>query len=202
MVFLALMAQARDPVAMSIGFSAVAGVGSLVAGVQAALMFAPADEPALELLLASPRPAAYLLLERLIIVVGLNTLVAVLGAVFFTRLFPTDTFVDQLVRWFAPMIAMTGLGMWISIITRRSNYGMLIVILFSGAMLFGGAYVLIELFELGWLIVMYPPLDVLTPDHYLINRVFLTAFGLVLIALTFWHIREPEHLIGAAHTAV
>ena len=37
----------------------------LIAGLHAALLFAPDDEPALELLLAAPRPPVYLIYERL-----------------------------------------------------------------------------------------------------------------------------------------
>ena len=44
----------------------------LIAGLHAALLFAPDDEPALELLLAAPRPPVYLIYERLAALIGLQ----------------------------------------------------------------------------------------------------------------------------------
>ena len=44
----------------------------LIVGLHAALLFAPDDEPALELLLAAPRPPVYLIYERLAALIGLQ----------------------------------------------------------------------------------------------------------------------------------
>ncbi|MDX2162161.1 MAG: hypothetical protein SF162_12620 [bacterium] len=205
MIGIGLLANANDPTARIIGLSAVAGIGAMVAGVQAAFIFAPADEPALELVLSAPRPVAYLIIERLIVLAALNGAAALVGSAAFPLLAPSLArsieVGDQLLRWFPPFVCMTGLGLALGIITKKSAFGVLLVILLVGAMLFGGPGVLTALVEWGWVAHLFLPPEAFTADQILINRALLIAIGAALIAYSIALSREGESHLSAAVNA-
>lgn len=195
MVVIGVLATARDPIIQSIGYSAIAGIGALVGGVQAALAFAPADEPALELTLSAPRPLYFLLGERLIVILVMNAVIAGIGALIFTLVVPTSSIVDQLMRWFPAFVAMVGIGLTIGLVSKRANFGALLIILLVGAMLFGGAEVLIHYFEWAWAIHLFLPPMGYSAEQLLINRVVLLSLGTGLMGYSFLLLRDTEKLL-------
>ncbi len=201
MIVIGLLANAHDRIAQMIGTSAVAGIGALVAGIQASFVFAPADDPSIELVLSAPRPIAYLIAERLIVLAAISLAAALAGALMFPVIAPgMGTTGDQLARWVAPFVFMVGLGMAITLVSRRSSFGMLLVILLDGAMLFGGAQALIARFEWAWIVHLFLPPEQFTPEQIAVNRLFLIALGVGMIAYVLNLARDPEPLIAAAQT--
>lgn len=195
MVILAAFVTARDPIAQLIGFSAVAAAGACVSGIQAAFAFAPNDEPALELLLSAPRPLWILICERLALVLLLNVALAVVGAVMFVGITGMSDVGAQLVRWFAPCIAMMGFGFFIGMVTRRSNYGALCVILIIGATLFGGMHVLMVQFPFLWVFDPFLEASRVAAADYALNRAVLIALGAALIVSALSLTRNEEQLL-------
>ncbi|MFN8527555.1 MAG: hypothetical protein U0670_02975 [Anaerolineae bacterium] len=201
MIVVGLLANAHDPVAQIIGVSAVAGIGAMVGGIQGAYVFAPADDPSLELILSAPRPLRYLVFERLIVLAALNFAAALIGAALFPVLAPgMSTTGDQLVRWFAPFVFMVGLGMVIGLVARRSNYGMLIAVLLDGSMLFGGAQLLVARFEWAWVLHLFLPPEQYSPEQIFVNRALLIGLGMAFIAYSMRLLRDEEPLIASAQS--
>jgi hypothetical protein len=117
----------------------------------------------------------------------------------FTLIMPgSETIGDQLVRWVAPFTGLVGLGLLIGLVTRRSNYGALLIILLDGAMLFGGAEALMSRFPFAWVFHLFLSPYAVTPTDYVINRLVLIGLGLGFIAYALWVIRDEEKLLRAA----
>gem|GEM_PF-6414422 len=201
MVLFGFLLTARDSIAQTIGLSAVAGIASLIGGIQAAFAFAPADEPALEITLSKPRPLAYLLSERLLVIVALNMAMVCIGAIVLRGIVPgAPTMLDQFTRTAAPFTLMIGLGLVVGLIGRRANFGALLAILLVGAMVFGGAQALIALFEWAWIAHLFLPPEQFTAQQVMINRAFLLTAGAALIAYAYAFVRDEERLLAARTT--
>src|SRR5690349_5087543 len=80
-------------------FSSFEVVVPLIAGLHAALLFAPDDEPALELLLAAPRPPGYLIYERLAALIGLQGGLALTLSVLTVITTSGANLADIVLRW-------------------------------------------------------------------------------------------------------
>lgn len=161
----------------------------LVAG-QAAFAFSPEDEPALEILLAAPRPPAWTLLERLAILFmaqGSIGLAASLLLVYLTGQ-PLSLIVN---RWLPLLLGLSGLAIAITIITRRAILGILLVTLVWLSLALFGDFAL-QRWPLAWPLHLY-----LAPDHadYLLNRLFISLLGLSLMGLAAWRLKETEFLL-------
>ena len=167
----------------------------LVAGLHAALLFAPDDEPALELLLASPRPAAYLIHERLGALVLLQGGLALVLTLLTVLLNPGTNPLSIILRWLPPSVCIVGLCMAATLYARRMTFGVLTAIALCVGMAIG-AEVILPLFPDLWFMVFYVDPRVLTPEQYFINRAFLFAAGAVGLALVAAAMRDEEALLG------
>ncbi|MBC8100489.1 MAG: hypothetical protein H7Y11_13685 [Armatimonadetes bacterium] len=197
MVVFGMLAQSGDPIAHMVGLSAVAGIGAGVGGMMAAFAFAPSDDAALELLLSAPRPLSYTLIERLLLIFGLNAIVSIIGALLVAQLTGESTAFALWARWGAPFTLLVGVGLVIGMMARRSSFGVLVVILLDGALLFGGAEALIARYP--WARLLHPLLDPLRyPESIVANRIIVFSIGVALIAYAFRLLREPEPFLAAA----
>jgi pimeloyl-ACP methyl ester carboxylesterase len=197
LVTLALLSDARENTPISI-VRVVETIVPLLAAVQAAFLFSPEDEPALEVTLASRRPIAWTMLERLGWLFALQGSVALIGSAVAAGL-TGESLIVGVMRWLAPMLIFVGLALCLTLLTRQPaiSIGLLIVV-WCGLLL--GSEQLIKLWPFLWPIGVY-----LQPDQpvYALNRFFLILLGLWLIrlALTYFIRDEERVLLGGRSKA-
>lgn len=188
--------------------TSVESIVPLAISIQVALLFSPADEPALEVLLAAPRPVYWIMLERYLLAFALQAVVAVLGTALTFALIGRGEPMLATVRWLPTAIGMSGLTAFVTIRSRRANVGMIIAILLWFVALVGRD--LIVPAEVGGR-PFPPPLDAIQPAlwmihpyldpgqlsglDYAINRIALTGIGCVLTALAVIGLRDSERLL-------
>ncbi|CAG0932479.1 Tripeptidyl aminopeptidase [Thermoflexales bacterium] len=163
----------------------------LLAGVHAAFLFSPEDEPGLEVTLACPRPLAWTILERLAWLLALQGGLAVIGSVVMLNV-TGETLSVTLSRWIVPLLFFVGLGVCLTLMTRQAVMSVgLITVLWCGLML--ASEVLVKQWPFLWPLALY-----LQPDQpdYGPNRIFLILIGLWLIRLAAtYFIRDEERVL-------
>ena len=166
----------------------------LIVGLHAALLFAPDDEPALELLLAAPRPPVYLIYERLAALIGMQgglalalSLLAVITA--------GGKLLDVVMVWLPPSVCIVGLCLAATLYARRTAFGVLTAIALCVAMAFGRE-VILPMFPNLWFLIFYLDPRTVTPEQYAINRLFLMGVGLIGVGLVIYRMRDTEQLLG------
>lgn len=151
----------------------------LIAGVQAAFLLSPEDEPALEISLACPRPLASIMLERLGVLIASQGSVALIGS---GLIAPNvgESVVIAVARWFAPLLFFAGLGMWLTLVSRQAVFSVGLIVL-----LWFGLNIVSESLVARWP-ALWPIGVFLQPDHvdYALNRAFIALIGLGLLAWT------------------
>lgn len=184
---------------------AVALVLPLAAGVQAALLFAPDDEPALEVTLAAPRPPWWMVIERLLPLVVLQGAIGLAGTAIISAAWSAPA-LPLLVDWALPTCAMIGMGLLLTFITRRFGAGVLLMLLLWGGFLLGGDTLAARFPQLlivhlyltppgaGWLAA---PLHLDGDTAYLLNRVALLLIGVLGLARVLHGLRDAEAVLGA-----
>lgn len=177
----------------------VATLIPLTAGIQAALLFSPEDEPALEVQLAAPRPLIWAILERLAWTVFWQGGIG-LGGMFIARsLTGTDEALwISLMRWIVPMIALIGVGLFITLMSRQPAFGVAMTgILWFALLVFGQGLVLRWPFL--WPIHLYLTPDTLSLADYGLNRVTVALIGLGFLLMGLRQVRDEERvLLGTA----
>ncbi|MCB0180207.1 MAG: alpha/beta fold hydrolase [Anaerolineae bacterium] len=150
-----------------------------LAALLAAFRFSPEDEPALEVVLSTSRPLTWLLLERLVALglwlggVGLLTSLYVAP-------FSGEPLFNNILRWLPPLLCLSGLAVYLSLMTRRAIYSLLLVsLLWVVAAVFGDF--LVQRWPFMWPLHLY-----LLPSHaaYDLNRLFLSLVGISLVVFT------------------
>lgn len=167
----------------------------LIAGLHASLLFAPDDEPALELLLSAPRPTLYLIYERL---AALGILQGGLALALTTVTALTSSEVnalDMIVVWLPPAVCMIGLCLLATLYARKMSFGMLMAIGISVAMAVGRD-VILPMFPNLWFIMFYLDPRGVTPEQYAFNRLLMIAVGIAAFALVLYRMRDEERLLG------
>lgn len=177
----------------------------LVAALQAAFLFAPDDEPALELLLSSPRPAAWLIYERLSALLLMQVGIGLVWSLLLSTLPGMPSVQVQVVGWLPPTLALVGLSAAITFMMRRSSFGVLASIFIFGAMLFAGDSAVMR-WNFLYPIHLFMPregaffLAMLgngAPDTiYLFNRAIVTLIGVACIAWIIYSLRDAEKVLG------
>ena len=173
----------------------VAAIVPLGMGLQAALALSPESEPALELLLACPRPLAWALIERLMLAAGAEIAIAVAGCLGGSLLLGSEAPLQMLWRGLAPLIFLMGVAAFGTQTTRNGVYGTLLAMLMWGGMLFGGDG-LLSRWPFLWPIHVYLQPEAVPPAVYAINRVTLILAGLILTALAAALTRDEERMIA------
>lgn len=176
-------------------FSSFEVVVPLIAGLHAALLFAPDDEPALELLLAAPRPPPFLIYERLAVLIGLQGGLALTLSVLTIMTTPGANLVDIIVRWLLASVCIVGLCMAATLYSRRSNFGVLTAIGICVAMAFGKE-VILPVFPNLWFTIFYLDPFMVTTEQYFFNRLFLLMVGISMVVLVIIRMRDEEWLLG------
>ena len=173
----------------------VSAIVPLAMGLQAALALSPESEPALELLLACPRPLAWTLIERLLLAAGVETAIALAGYLGGSILLGSELLNQAFLGGLAPFVFLMGVAAFGTQTTRNGVYGTLLVTMMWGGMLFGGD-ALLSRWPFLWPIHVYLQPEAVHVTVYAINRVILILAGLILIALAAYLTRDEERMIG------
>lgn len=184
-------------------FSSFEVVIPFIVGLHAALLFAPDDEPALELLLASPRPPAYLIYERLAALIalqgGLALVLSVLTALTTSSMGVVGSHAvnlfDLVIVWLPPSVCIVGLCLLATLYSRRTAFGVLTAIAICVAMALGRE-VILPMFPDLWFMIFYLDPRTVTTEQYFVNRMFLLVIGIVAVALVLYRMRDEEKLLG------
>ncbi len=182
----------------------VAFVVPLALAVQAALVFAPDDEPALEVLLACPRPVAWILIERLAALFVAQTGIALAGMALTIQLAGSADILALLMRWLPPALLLGGVAVYTTQRTRVSAFGIVVAgLIWFGALFFGSALLpgvptmrpFNHLQPLLWVVHPYLEAGILPTGDYWLNRFCVMALGINLIALAALLLRDEERLL-------
>ena len=161
-----------------------------IAALQAALLFSPEDEPALEVALASPRPLAWTVLERLAVMFAWQGGAAV-GLSLFAVGVTGESLTQIILRWLPPMIFFTSAALCLTFITRRAVFSVAIIsLLWFTLNLLGDA--IVARWPFAWPLSPY-----LQPDHveYALNRWLIALAGLSLLVWAMTLLRDEERLL-------
>lgn len=163
----------------------------LLAGVQAAFLFSPEDEPGLEVTLACPRPITWTIVERLLWLLALQGGVALIGSVGQSVHSPESVTVIM-ARWLAPLLFFTGLGLCLTLISHQIIFSVgLTALLWCGLML-AGDYIT-GTWPWLWPISAYAQPDL--ADFWL-NRIWVALCGLALMRFAAVNLaRDPERVL-------
>jgi hypothetical protein len=174
---------------------AVETIAPLLFAVQTAFLFGPENEPAFELLLACPATLPCLFRQRLFLVAGMHLAVAVGTTLLFTAVWGAENMALAFVRWLAAGIALAGVAIFTTQLTRQGVFGTLLATLMWAASLYGGDKILNRW---GW---FWPFHVYLQPEKfglgtYLLNRLILTAVGVCLSMLAMKFLDDEDRLLG------
>lgn len=174
---------------------AVETIVPLLFAVQAAFLLGPDNEPALELLCSYPPPLPRLFLDRLLLVAGLHLPVALAASLAFTAVWGTENLALAMARWLSAGIALGGVAVFTTQLTRQGIFGTLLVTLLWAASLYGGD-TLLGVWKWFWPFHVYLQPEQFGLGAYLFNRLALVVFGagLTLAALQF--LGDGDRLLG------
>ncbi len=200
---LAMLFIANTAFAVNNALGVVAFVVPLITGLQAAMVFAPDDEPALEIQLAAPRPASMLILERFGAVLLVNVGVALAGILLFDN--RTTDPVVVLLGWIPSAIFLGGMGLLLTVRLRVVLFGVVFTGLVWGIFAFFG-----DAFLPGAIQARFPlnvvqsvlwmfhiNLTVADSPDYVLNRVIVLGAGILLSMLAIREVRSEESVLMA-----
>ncbi|MBK8020531.1 MAG: hypothetical protein IPK19_03645 [Chloroflexi bacterium] len=195
LIFALILMDLSDLVLAEASFNGIEIVLPLLAGMSAALIFAPDDEPILELMMSSPRPLSWVLYERLTVLGLLQLGIGLAGSLIVASQPSGEPYGQHVIRWLAPTVAMIGICLWASVWGRRNSYGVLMAVVICAGMAIANDVLLARFPDL-WTVIFYVQPRDLPADQYLLNRLILIAIGVVLTALVFVRLRDSEKLLG------
>lgn len=176
----------------------------LIAAIHAALVFSPDDEPALEVMLASPRAIHWVLLERLGIVLLGQVFVALVTTALSLALVKDQDVLVALVRWFPSMVFFAGLASYITLRSRVAAFGVTVsgliwfIFNFFGESLLPGSpafWPLSALLPFLWPFNPYLQPAQLSAGDYWLNRLCVLLAGIAFIMLAVYQLRSEESVL-------
>jgi len=176
----------------------------LAMGIQAALMFSPEDEATLEVTLSYPRPAYWLIMERLAIGLCLQSAVAMIGLALTFASVDDIAPLTELLRWLPPLVFFAGVGLYATLRSRVAVFGVVVTILLWGAFLVfgkqflpgaGGISILRYVQPFFWAVHPYLEPGDLGQGDYWLNRVLVFLIGFHLIRLAILQLRSEELIL-------
>lgn len=176
-------------------FGVVAAIVPLMAGMQAAMLFSPDDEPGLEAQLAAPRPLTWLVGERLTWILLTQGTIGLVGMLVARDVAGIDEALwISLARWFVPMITLAGVGLFITLMSRQTAFGVAMTgVLWFALLAFGDG--LVARWPFLWPIHLYLSATTFPLADYALNRgvVLLAGLGFFLMALR--QLRDEERVL-------
>ncbi len=167
----------------------------LVVAWQATLLLTHETERPLELLLTFPRPVAFVLADRLGVIVALSACMALVANVATLTLPGAEALPLALARWIAGTGFLTGMALFLTQGSRQSALGVTFVTLTSFGLLFGGE-ALRQRWPFTWPILLYLQPEAVPFWMYLINRATLLLLGLGLIIWSLGLTRDEERVLA------
>jgi hypothetical protein len=158
-------------------------IAPLVAAVGAALLYGPANEPALEIELATPVSPRFVLLARLTLLFGVDLLLGIAGSLLLSLLRTDISLWPLVMSWLAPMAFLSSLALLASLLFFEPLLGVLV------SMSLWAIQVLHQL-PLGRTLPAYLP-DLLALEA----RAWLWLATAVLVGLTLWLAGKEERFI-------
>ncbi len=174
---------------------AVETIAPLFFAVQAAYLFGPDNEPALELLLSYPKPLSRLFLDRLRLVAGMHLAVALTATLVFAAIWHAENLALALVRCLAAGIVLGGVAVFTTQVTRQGVFGTLLATLLWAASLYGGDGIL-KVWKWFWPFHVYLQPEKFGMRIYLLNRLVLVGIGLGLFLLAMKFLGDEDRLLG------
>lgn len=171
----------------------------LMAGMQVAYVFSPDDERPLEIMLAAPRPILWTIVERVSAVLSSYGAIGLATILFVAATFDTGTVTvgDMLVRWLPPFIWFSGVGLYITMVTRQGMFGSLMVMIIWGTSLLSSGDVPEDYLAIAPIMpYLRRGATNISDDLYTLNRFALVATGLILAALALRMALDNERLLG------
>ena len=176
----------------------------LAMAVQAAFIFSPEDEPALEVMMACPRPLTWLVLERLATVFIVHAAIALLGSFALLLIDGAQDVFITLIRWIPPTIFLSGIAIYTTLRSRMAVFSVLVaglvwlgLSLFAEALLPGAPmfwpFNLIQPYL--WPFHPYLQPEFLPQSDYLLNRVVVMLAGINLLILALINLRDSERIL-------
>jgi hypothetical protein len=149
-----------------------------------------ADDPTLELLLTAPRPTPYILLERIIVVLGLGAIFGI-AVQLLTKTWgislPHEG-INQAFIWISPLVFYTGASSAVSLVRGRMLDGVILCLVISGIALLSGQIIAAgcqgsTLIAGCWLTVFNPLMTSSLPydPFWPVNRVLWFVLGALLV---------------------
>ena len=187
---------------------AVEIVMPLAVAVQATHLLTPNDEPPLEVFLSCPRPAPWLFLERMAVVLAVQGGIGLVGTAASMAIAGESDVLLALARWLPPSLFFGGAAAALTIRTREPALGLAVTALScAGALL--GRNLLLPAEVLGfyfprplhllqpvlWLVHPYLQPGMLSTGDYVVNRLVLAGAGCLLIALAASSLRDAERVL-------
>ena len=167
----------------------------LAFGLQSAFLLTPENEAAIELLLSYPTSLTRLMWRRILSVALLYVGVALAACLVVQVLAGEMDGESIILGWLVPAVALCGLSIFISQVTRQGIFGALATILVWGSSLYVGDGLLRRWPRL-WAFHIYLQPEDATPVHYLINRLVLGLIGLGLMMLASIVLSNEERALG------
>ncbi len=183
---------------------AIEAVIPLVIGFQAAFALSPDDEPALETLLACPRPIKWLALERLSVILTVQFGIAAAATAIILPMIGEQDVMVAIARWLPPSLFFCGVGVYITIRSRQPAFSVAIIgvlwfiLSFMGGLLLPGQPTFWPLSIVQpylWVIHAYLQPGQTSQSDYWFNRLMVAAVGIGLLLLTLWNLRDEEQVL-------
>jgi hypothetical protein len=178
---------------------------------QAAAIFAPDDEPGLEIQLAATRPLSWLIVERLCVVFATYIVIGTIGAILSLVQNPQQDALYVLLGWIPSALFLSAIGFFVTVRSRVLLFGVVVSgflwMAFGG---FGDFFLPGQPFDFPlniiqpflWVMHLYPSLDDFIVRDFWINRLFQFSASIAFIMYTLSYLRDTEQvLLNMSHKA-
>ena len=152
--------------------------------------------------MACPRPLSWTLLERMLLIAGLHSVVAIIGMLFL----PAEDLPLMIARWVAGGILFAGIGSYATIRSQVMAFGAVVPgMLWIAFFVFGEQLIPVEgtfffypfNYVMPYLWSINPflqPHDLSLSDYWL-NRALVMLVGMTFLTLTVYNLRDEERIL-------
>jgi hypothetical protein len=194
-ILISLLARQTGAVNIIYMRRAIETIVPLAFALHAAYLLGPDNEPALELLSSYPKSLPRLFWERMLLVGGMHAAVALIATLVFTITWHTEGLFLALSRWLTAGIALGGLAVFTTQLTRQGVFGMLMATLLWIASLYGGDQ-LFTVWPWFWPFHIFLQPEMVSALIYLLNRISLMTIGIGLTLLAVTFLKDEDRFLG------
>ena len=169
----------------------------LIAACHAAFLFSPNDEPFMEGLLVTPRPFAWLIWERLGVLVAPYTVLALVSNLIVLARTAWDGW-GLLVAWVPPFLFFVSVALFITFTSRQPVFGMTMNIILWFGLVFMADRILLRWPHLWPVHVYLRPEMAATAIDPRLHPVWVLFVGALFLAFAFRQLKDVEKLLTAS----